>query len=52
MAMDAQYTVRIGHRRDQLRMRLVDASDMIHLLQQERDTELVRVVILVFLANK
>lgn len=52
MAMDAQYTVRIGHRRDQLRMCLVDASDMIHLLQQERDTELVRVVVLVFLANK
>ena len=50
--MDAQYAVRIGHGRDQLRVCLVDASDMIHLLQQECDTELVRVVVFVFLSHE
>ena len=50
--IDAQNTVRIGHRSHQLRVGLVDASHMMHLLQQQRDRELVRVVVLVLLAHE
>ena len=52
MAIYTQYTICISHRSDKLCVGLVDASDMMNLLQKKCDTELVGVVVFIFLINE